>query len=73
MRVRLDGRVVKRGPADRYSNEIPALFQEHGRRHGFDYRIRNLPPGTHQIKVHAASLGPGNSVELLRRRVVVRP
>jgi hypothetical protein len=72
MRVRVDGRIRKRGPANRYSNDIPALFQIHGRRHGFDYRIKNLPPGVHQIKVHAASLGPGNNVQLLKRRVVVR-
>jgi len=73
IRVRLDGRIVKRGPADLRSNEIPSLFAEFGRRHGFDFRIKHLSPGTHQIKVHAVSIGPGNSVELLRRRVVIRP
>ncbi len=72
IRVRVDGRIVKRVPANRRSNDIPALFAEYGTRHGFDVRIRHLSPGTHQIKVHAVSIGRGESVELLRRRVVVR-
>jgi hypothetical protein len=73
IRVRLDGRIVKRGPANLPSNDIPSLFHEYGRRHGFDFRIKHLHPGTHQIRVHAVSIGAGNTVELLRRRVVVRP
>ena len=72
IRVRVDGRIVRRLPADRHSNDLPTLFWQFGRRHGFDLRIKGLEPGVHQIKVHAVSLGPGNTVELLRRRIRVR-
>jgi hypothetical protein len=72
IRIRVDGRIVKRGPANRYSNDIPELFLIYGRRHGFDFRIKNLRPGRHEIKVHAVSIGRGNSVQLVMRRVVVR-
>lgn len=72
IRVRLDGRIVKRGPANRYSNDIPELFVQFGRRHGFDFRIKNIPPGRHEIKVHAVSIGRGNTVQLLKRNFRVR-
>ena len=71
IRVRLDGRIVKRVPADRFSNDMPTLFWEYGRRHGFELRLKHLPSGTHEVKVHAVSIGRGASVQLLRRQIRV--
>jgi hypothetical protein len=72
IRIRVDGRIVKRVMAGRYANDLPGMFWVHGRHHGFETRLRNLPVGPHVIEVHAVSIGPGETVRLLRRRVVIR-
>jgi hypothetical protein len=71
IRVRLDGRIVAHQPADRFSNDLPTLFWQFGRHHGFDLHLKHLPAGRHVLKVHAVSIGRGASVQLLRRAIVV--
>ncbi len=73
VRITLDGRVVARLRASRRSLDLPPLFLEFGRRHGFDHSVRNVRPGPHVLKVVAVSIGGrGKNVVLLQRTVVAR-
>ena len=67
---------VKRGSvlmarrwADQYTRTIPPLFRVHGLRHGFDIRIRDLPPGTYTVRVNAVNLGPGRTTTMRSRSI----
>ena len=73
IRVKLDGRVIARQPAGKRAPDLPTLFWQYGRNHGFDLAIPNLPTGRHEVVVNALSIGRrGANVELLRRSIEVR-
>lgn len=72
IRVKLDGRIIARQAANKRAVDLPALFWQYGRNHGFDLSLTNLPPGRHEIVVNAISIGRrGANVELLRRSIRV--
>jgi hypothetical protein len=65
--------VMARQRAGSFTRTIPPLFRQFGLRHGFDIRIRDLPPGTYTVRANAVNLGPGRTVTLRSRRIRIPP
>ena len=72
IRVKRGAGVLAEQRADRPNWRVPPLFQQFGRRHSFDIRIRNQSPGRQTLRVYAVNtFGPGRTERLALQEISV--